>query len=148
LARDDQDIGRRLQSLWLALKTLPPDRSFELDHEDAPEYTDAANDLFKGGFRFVLFGHTHLAKKIELQPGYWYLNSGTWADLMRLPDGITAASDDAAARKKLDPFVQDMGRGDLNRWIIFRPTYVQLDLDATNHVIDADVRNYESEVGR
>jgi UDP-2,3-diacylglucosamine pyrophosphatase LpxH len=142
-SRDDQDIGRRLPALLKALQVLQPDRNFDLDYETAPEYTDAAKELFKGGFRFVLFGHTHMAKKIELQPGCWYLNSGTWSDLMRLPPEILTASE-ADARKQLDPFVQDIGAGLLDRWIVFRPTYIQLDLDAGGHVINAELRPYES----
>jgi len=142
LARDDQDIGRRLPALLKALQALQPDRSFDLDYEAVPEYTDAARELFRGGFRFVLFGHTHMAKKIEVQPGCWYLNSGTWADLMRLPAEILTAGADEA-RAKLDPFVQDMAAGLLDRWLIFRPTYIQLDLDAADRVVRADLLTWQ-----
>ena len=147
VARDDREIVRRLPALLKALQALQPDRSFDVEYEAAPEYTDAANDLFKGGFRFVLFGHTHLAKKIELQPGCWYLNSGTWADLMRLPPEIMTGSG-VDARKKLDHFVQDIRAGLLDRWIIFQPTYIQLDLDAGNRVTSAEVRPYKAAAGR
>lgn len=141
LSHDDEDIGRRLPALLKSLQALQPDRNFDLDYEAAPEYTDAARDLFKGGFRYVLFGHTHMAKKIEVQPGCWYFNSGTWADLMQLPPEVITASP-ADARAKLDPFVQDLAGGQLDRWIVFRPTYIQLDLDAGDRVVRADLLTY------
>lgn len=142
LSRDDQDVGRRLPALLKALQALQPDRSFDLDYEAEPKYSDAARDLLKGGFHFVLFGHTHMPKKIELEPGCWYLNSGTWADVMRLPPEIITAGT-ADARARLDPFVLDMATGNLDKWILFRPTYIQLDLDANDRVVRAELLTYE-----
>ena len=143
LARDDQDIASRLPALLKSLQALQPDKNFDRGFEAAPEYTAAASALFDGGFQYVIFGHTHLAKKIELQPGRWYLNSGTWADLMRMPDAIISASA-ADARKALEPFVQGIGAGNLAPWIVFTPTYIQLDLDVNNHIIRADLLSYKS----
>jgi len=84
----------------------------------------------------------HMPKKIELQQGCWYLNSGTWSDLMRLPPDILRASP-AEARAKLEPFIQDVAAGQLSRWIVHQPTYVQLDLDESGKVVHADLRSYE-----
>jgi UDP-2,3-diacylglucosamine pyrophosphatase LpxH len=141
LAHDDQDVGRRLPALLKALRALQPDRSFDLDYEADPEYTNAATELLKGGFRYVLFGHTHLAKKIELQPGSFYLNSGTWADLMRLPPEIISGSPDVAM-KKLQELVLATATGLLDPWIIFRPTYIRLDLDANDRTLRAELCDY------
>lgn len=143
-ARDDQDIACRLPALLRALQSLQASRDFEMDYEPAREYSNAAMELFKGGFRYVIFGHSHLAKKIELPPGSgnWYLNSGTWADLMQLPQEIITAAP-AEARAKLEPFVQNLGEGQLERWIVFHPTFVQLDLDAADHILRADVVAYK-----
>ncbi len=142
LSRDDADVGRRLPALLMALQALEPDRSFDLDYETAPEYTTNAGTLLDGGFHYVLFGHTHMAKKIELRPGRWYLNSGTWCDLMQLPAAVMTAKP-ADARAALDPFVLDLSQGLLSRWIIFRPTYIRLALDASNKVVYADVLTYQ-----
>lgn len=43
----------------------------------------------KDGVVVVIAGHTHLARMHEYPRG-WYFNSGTWADLMRLPPNLTA----------------------------------------------------------
>ena len=58
--------------------------AYKVDQEDA-EYLDAAKALRKRGFSIVVFGHTHLAKRVGLGGGGTYLNTGTWADLMRMP---------------------------------------------------------------
>ena len=142
-SQDGADLGRRLPALLKALQALQPDRNFDHDYEAATEYTDAANNLFDGGFRFVLFGHTHLAKKMELRPGRWYLNSGAWTDMIRLPCEIITARPETAGRA-LKTFVQDMATGFLRNWIIFRPTYLRLDLDSNDHVINADLLEYET----
>ncbi len=144
-ARDDQDVGRRLPALLQALRALQPDQSFSRDVETDPAYSMAANKLIEGGFRYVIFGHTHLAKQIELQqPGCYYLNSGTWADLMQLPPEIITG-DTAAALAKLQQLAQSLATGLLDQWILFRPTYVRLDLDATDHVLKAELCDYQSQ---
>lgn len=87
----------------------------------------------------MVIGHTHLARKIELQPGGWYFNSGTWSDLMRLPQEIITGTPEEA-RKKLEPFLFAIENNTLTPWIIFRPTYVQLDLDAGDRVVSAELK--------
>jgi UDP-2,3-diacylglucosamine pyrophosphatase LpxH len=141
-ARDNEDIGSRLPALLQALQALQPERSFDRDFESEQGYSSAANDLFKGGYKYVIFGHTHMAKKIELQPDRWYLNAGTWADLMQLPPEILTARP-SEAREKLDPFVQDVAGGVLKPWVVFRPTYIQLDLDENDHVTCAELKDYQ-----
>jgi UDP-2,3-diacylglucosamine pyrophosphatase LpxH len=142
--RNDQDVDRRLPLLLKALRALQPDRSFELGFESATEYTAAANNLLDGGFHYVLFGHTHLAKKIELRPGCWYLNSGTWADLMRIPPEIITGDPDVALARVRE-LMRAIQTNDLTRWIVFKPTYLRLDLDAADRVIQGDVCEYAGE---
>jgi len=141
-SEDDADVGRRLPALLKALQALQPDRNFDHDYEAAPEYSEAANQLFDGGFRFVVFGHTHLAKHIEIRPGRWYLNSGSWSDTIQLPREIITAHP-AEAGMKLETFVQDMATGFLQRWILFRPTYLRLDLNAKDQVTNTELLHYE-----
>lgn len=143
-APSNPDIGRRLPALLKALRALQPDRSFDVGFEAAPEYADAARDLLKCGFRFVVFGHTHLAKKIELEPGHWYLNSGSWSDTMQLPQAILTANPEDA-RAELERFVQQLGTSNLSHLIVFNPTFVQLDLDTNDHVLNAELVSYGNE---
>jgi UDP-2,3-diacylglucosamine pyrophosphatase LpxH len=147
-ARDDQDVGKRLPALLQSLRALQPDQSFSRDVETDPACLKAANDLIdsqltKGGFKYVIFGHTHLAKRIELsQSGCYYLNSGTWADLMQLPSEIITG-DPSAALAKLQHLAQSLATGMFDQWILFRPTYVRLDLDAGDHILNAELCDYQ-----
>jgi UDP-2,3-diacylglucosamine pyrophosphatase LpxH len=140
LSRDDNNVSRRLPPLLKALRALQPDRSFDLDFEAAPEYLNAAKELMDGDFRYVIFGHTHQPKKIEVKPGCWYLNSGTWADVMKLsPEVITGSPE--VAQREVKEFLQDIAANNLQKWIVFSPAYVRLDLEG-NRVVQADVYEY------
>lgn len=140
VSRDSSDVSRRLPPLLKALRALQPDRSFDLDFEASPEYLSAAKELMDGDFHYVVFGHTHQPKKIEITPGCWYLNSGTWADLMKLPPEIITGSSEIALAKT-SQLLQDIATNNLANWIFFNPVYVRLDLEG-DRVVQADVYEY------
>ena len=83
--------------------------TFATTHE-ADTYLTPAKAAVERGFEVVIYGHTHLAKDFGIKtPGGKvgrYLNTGTWADLMRMPDAVFGKDDDAAAQA-LDEFVAD-----------------------------------------
>jgi hypothetical protein len=83
-------LESRLAALSSAIRAFAEPDLFEL-HRDEPDspYFKAADELASGGFRYIVMGHTHLARDQKLSGGGRYLNSGTWADLIRLPaDGV------------------------------------------------------------
>jgi UDP-2,3-diacylglucosamine pyrophosphatase LpxH len=131
---EERDLEARLPALHGALRVLQRDRSFDPGYETAPEYERAARALSERGFEYVVLGHTHLARQIRHDRG-WYLNSGTWADLMRLPDALLAASPDDAL-PALRAFVADLKANRLDRYLMFLPTYVRLELDGDGRVVD------------
>ncbi len=141
LGRNDRDVERRLPSLLKALRALRDDKSFDRSVETGKEYLEAAEELAGGGFRCVVFGHTHLPKDVPLNNGARYLNTGTWADVMRFPDEIIVGSTDQALGK-LREFVDDLQAGCLSRWIHFAPTYARLDLDGADQLLDAELCDY------
>jgi UDP-2,3-diacylglucosamine pyrophosphatase LpxH len=49
-----------------------------------------AKSCFQGRVKLVVFGHTHEALKAEFEKGV-YVNSGTWANLVKLPRGTDTA---------------------------------------------------------
>lgn len=59
-------------------------------HQEEPEYLEAVGSILETGCcDVVVFGHTHLPKRIEVvtrngRKGL-YLNTGTWADVIRVP---------------------------------------------------------------
>lgn len=124
LSRQAEPLEKRMNSLLEAVRCLRSDCSFEQDKEE-PAYYEAAQALASGGYRYVVFGHTHLAKAVELRPGRFYFNTGTWADVMRFPREMLAG-DEQIARASLRAFLDDLERGDLMPWVRFDPTYVRL----------------------
>ena len=77
----------------------------------------------------VIFGHTHLAKKIDLDGGAVYLNTGTWADLMRLPASVYVGSQ-AEGTKALKEFLQHVKANDIKAFRRQVATFARIDLDA------------------
>jgi hypothetical protein len=83
--------------------------------EEAEPYAGGARRLVKEGkFQVVVFGHTHHAKRVSIG-GASYLNTGTWADLMRLPPAVYAGSD-AAGLAALEAFLKDVAANQIGRY--------------------------------
>jgi UDP-2,3-diacylglucosamine pyrophosphatase LpxH len=144
LASSSRDaVESRLPALLAAVRTLQNDTSFVRDAECFTEYLDAARDLASDGFDYVIFGHTHLARDIALSGGARYLNSGTWADLIRFPSEILHGSPQQAY-DALRAFVEDMGNGRLHAWTSFIPTYVKLTIDEDGAVRHVSLSDYTS----
>lgn len=143
LSKEGAGVDSRLPSLLAAVRSLQNDTSFARDTENAPEYLDAAIDLAKSGFDYVIFGHTHIARDVKLYGAARYLNSGTWADLIRFPSEILQGSEQQA-HDGLRAFVEDMGKGRLRAWTSFTPTYVKLTVDGDGSVRDVTLCDYTS----
>jgi len=143
-ANSERPLEDRLPALLLALRALQNDRTFDPSFETLPEFLRAATALCQGGFRFVIFGHTHLARRIPLESGGIYLNAGTWADLMRCPAEIAEGSA-RNAMEALRSYAADIACGRLAKWVWFRPTYVRLDIEG-ERVARAELLELESGV--
>jgi UDP-2,3-diacylglucosamine pyrophosphatase LpxH len=110
------DLRRRRLRAALAAAAAH-DRTFDLAHHHGDHHVAAARTLcVRGGFDVVVFGHTHLPRVIDLtaiqQPvdrPCWYLNTGTWADVVRLdqlPQPVDDAFIDAAATNQLADYIR------------------------------------------
>jgi len=111
--------SERLRELKTLIRRCRPegdDRPWD-DIRAAGEPNQADVEAMLRQWDAVIFGHTHVARAAELQPGRWYFNSGTWIDLMRWPD-----PDD---RRALLAWCRDLreGRAPVHR----RPTFVRID---------------------
>ncbi len=80
----DEALRRALQD-W-----LKGDRTFALDEKD-DTYKDVSAKLGPN-IDFVITGHTHLARAIDMGGGRYYFNSGTWIRLMRFSDAMLAST--------------------------------------------------------
>lgn len=146
LARNDADVERRLPSLLKALRAVQDDKSFDRAVETGRSYLDAARELARGGFRCIVFGHTHLPKRVPLDEGALYINTGTWADIMRFPLEILAGSDEEALAK-LREFVADIGAGRLGGWIGSGATYARIDFDREDRLLHAELLDFKGPEG-
>lgn len=130
----------RLKALLPALRRLQGDISFDR-HQELPEVIDDVRRIGQAGFRLVVFGHTHLAKAI-VEPDLTYLNTGTWADLMRLPAGLFSA-DEATAQATLETFVAHLRTRNLDDYLVFDATFAHVRLDADGGIESAQLHSFD-----
>jgi hypothetical protein len=155
LAGRKGDAKKRLPLVRSALRALSGDESFDDSVEVGKRYLNAARDLARsrpgdapGGFRFVVFGHTHHRKKVDLAAeGATYLNTGTWANLMRFPADLLSDDKDKALAS-LESFFERVRTNDLDEYLDFVPTYVRLDVRDDGRVDDAHLKAYDWKAGK
>lgn len=109
---------------------------------EKPEYLQAARASANNGFKVVVYGHTHLAKRIGLGNGAVYLNTGTWADLMQFPAAVFLDDEDSA-RQQVDVFVEDLMTGKTAKWRCQVPTFAKIEFEG-DEIITADIHVFES----
>jgi UDP-2,3-diacylglucosamine pyrophosphatase LpxH len=148
-ADDDDRIGHRSRPLGAGLLVRALRRWAARDlvtwdvEAEGLTYRRAAQALADQGAKVVVFGHTHLAKRVALGAGRWYLNSGTWADLMRVPSALLeASSDDEGA--ELARYLDALRCNDLAALRRTVPTFARVVLDdAGQSVVSADVHFFD-----
>jgi hypothetical protein len=162
LAHGKAALPARLPALRQAFRALEGDPTWREDVESGRRYLDAARKLAgsegnRRGYRYVVFGHTHHAKRQELaEEGAVYLNSGTWANLMKFP---VLPEDEVGALATILQFAEDVkannydtedstidgpAHGASNRLRqIFYPTYVRLDVRGDGKVHEGTLGVYD-----
>lgn len=112
------------------------DITFSVEHED-DEYLKPAREHAKH-FSVVVFGHTHLPKRIDLGGGALYLNTGTWADVMRIPAAVYEG-DEVAGIQALTCFLDDVEKNNITGFRRQIPTFARIELDTDEQLKSADV---------
>jgi UDP-2,3-diacylglucosamine pyrophosphatase LpxH len=137
-----KDLDKRLPALLKAIRALQGEHTFDRATESTSAYIDAAEDLvMRGEFHYVVFGHTHIARDVQLSNGSRYFNTGTWADIIKFPAELLTKSDEEAIAR-LRVFVEDMAAGRLDAYLQFIPTYVRLDVDDADHVAQGGLYDF------
>jgi UDP-2,3-diacylglucosamine pyrophosphatase LpxH len=140
-AGDRREQLRRLRKA-LQIYVSEQQETFAVE-EESPRYLRPAEALASRGFRVVVFGHTHLVKRVRMHGGAaLYLNTGTWADLMRIPDEVL--SDSTAGDTVLAEFVEALADNQLERWRTLVPTFARIDLEGES-LVSADVFIFDEE---
>ena len=110
---------------------------------ESDEYLGPARQAFRRRFEVVVYGHTHLAKRVrDGETGGLYLNTGTWAELMRVPRAVLEG-DPSGADGALRGFLDDLRHDRLDAYRAHLPTFARIDLDGDDRVVDADVWLFE-----
>jgi hypothetical protein len=145
LARSANDKEAQLKRLYIALRARAETtwQTFDVNQEAEP-FIKPAQAAADRGFKVIVFGHTHLVKRIPLnKQDAIYLNSGTWADLMQVPKAVLEGKEDEA-KTTLVRFVDDLRTNQLEKWRRLVPTFVRIDLDGRN-IQSADVYFFSAE---
>jgi len=111
-------------------------QAFNVNDEDSVYLTPATASASRG-FKVVVYGHTHLVKRVPIGSDAIYLNTGTWADLIKLPEAILTA-DPTEAIERLDEFVTALLNNDVDKWRRQVPTFAQIEL-SDESLTSADV---------
>lgn len=146
---DDLTLEPRIDALCHALQFFAQRNigSFQTDYED-PAYLRPARAAAEGLRRenldrpVVIYGHTHLARRVPLDGGGLYLNTGTWADLMYLPESLLGQNF-GRARQDLAGLVAAIRNGQIAQYRRLIPSYARIDFDG-ERITDADIWLFRS----
>jgi hypothetical protein len=120
------------------MRGLVSNELFRFDADDGV-YGYAAQRLrANGAAEVVVMGHTHLARHHGPQDKASYINTGTWADLITVPDNALADSEQGFAN--LEAFLWGL-IDDSVRW--FRPTYADIRITAHGVVEHARLKEWQ-----
>ena len=88
LTADFRNEKHKVTNLHKALKSYHRWNPNLLDvNTEKDQYLNSAEHSAENGFKVIVYGHTHLMKRVKLRNGL-YINTGTWADLMFLPSSV------------------------------------------------------------
>jgi UDP-2,3-diacylglucosamine pyrophosphatase LpxH len=123
----------RRRGLFRALRANAEKHSHAFDvASELPDYEAPARRAAQAGYQVVVYGHTHLVKRVPLGDKAAglpiYLNTGTWADLIRMPDAVWATSEDEAW-ESLEEFLAEIQSNSVARWRCAAPTFAKVELD-------------------
>lgn len=139
----DSVADQKLKPLHLALRKWQNEHVISTTWEEK-EYLDAVREIGNAGnFNYVVFGHTHLPKKMQVDcksRKINYLNTGTWADTMRIPSAVFANT--AIQDGTLQEFVNNLKGNCLDSYIKQQLSYVQIEFE-DNAVKTAELKEFD-----
>jgi hypothetical protein len=98
---------------------------------ESDQYEEQARRLVGGNDGVIVFGHTHLAKRIPLnKTGGEYINTGTWCPVIRLPERFytpsAAETEERHTMRALRGFLDDLENNQIERWCQLNTTAARL----------------------
>ena len=96
LQRGEPVPVKRLQQMRVLMRRLVSEEVFRRDGPTGV-YGQAAQRMLGHDVEVVVMGHTHLARHIGPAERATYINTGTWADCIRVPEQVLAEGPEALA---------------------------------------------------
>lgn len=144
LLNDIPIAQERLRKLQLLLRTyINQERTFELDEPDGP-YAQAARRIISTGHaKVVVMGHSHIAKLVPVGSGF-YVNTGAWCDLMKIPANCLEPTDHGLA--KFQVWLRLIASDQISDLRYSDPHYADITLNTNGKIINAQpLRNFLTE---
>jgi hypothetical protein len=133
-ARTPPEQAAQIDRLYKALRAFIDDHYLAFDTtREVQTYLKPARAAARRGFRFVIYGHTHLVKRVVLNEGAHYLNTGTWIDLMRLPNAVVHGPP-PEAKRMLRAFADDLAHNRLDAYREHIPSFAHITDDERGDV--------------
>jgi hypothetical protein len=129
---------QRLRRIRTAMRGLVSNELFGLSVGDGAYGTAAKRLRANGAAEVVVMGHTHLARHHGPADRAAYINTGTWADLIRVPDEVLA--DSSQGNIQLEAFLRGL-LDNSQRW--FRPTYADIRVAAQGTIEQACLKEWQ-----
>ncbi|WP_437545619.1 metallophosphoesterase [Sorangium sp. So ce367] len=127
-ARGEAIPRERLRKIQVALRSVPNRTEvFEEGFVDGDCHSAAKKLAETGTIKVVVMGHTHLAREIALPGGGYYINTGTWADLIRVDQSLLEDTD--AGRDALEAWLLRITTNQLHGIREHRPSYADVRLN-------------------
>lgn len=125
---------RRLEKLRALLcRLLPRQDVFSPDGDMGACGEAAAQMRAATGAEVVVMGHTHMARRSGPQLQSNYINTGAWADVVRVPPEVTGPTKDYA---KLTGFLVSLLNDEARSWM---PTFAEIRLRPDGCVVKAQL---------
>lgn len=133
-SRGESIDDKTLLKLKTALRAkLKSDRTFDANNSDDQYCKAAAAMIAKGLATVVVMGHTHLYRDVKIEGGR-YLNTGTWADLIRLDQALLA--DDKAASEQFLDWLRRLSTNQLEGIRKCFPTYADVSVSDEGKIVE------------
>lgn len=129
----------RLEKIRILMRRLLLDDNSSRWDAEPEQYGKAADRILedaKGSIEVVIMGHTHLARHIGPDVKASYINTGTWADVVRVPKDLLELGSDTQLEEFLRSLNEDSERD-------FVPTFADLRISSDGTVSEARLRSAE-----
>jgi hypothetical protein len=111
---------------------------FGVSADDGAYGTAAKLLLANGAAEVVVMGHTHMARHHGPADKATYINTGTWADLISVPDEVL--DDSTQGSIALEAFLRGL-IDNSQRW--FRPTYADIRVAVQGTIEQARLKEWQ-----